>query len=323
MSDIFLSYASPDRPRLRPLIKALEERGWSVFWDRAIAIGQAWPAVLGHELSICSCVVVVWTHSSVLSPWVYEEAEEGKKKSALFPVVLDAVSPPLGFRMYQTADLIGWAGEQEHTSFSQLCLDIASHLKFKQLKRTQEEQQQAAEQRLQVELAKREAQANHDLAAQQAHQQQTLKQQAEHQHIATDNAQQAAQARQRLISEQAKQQGHALNTESTQAQANEGHTLGESAAKDIHQAAVAASSSVTDASTHDGNVPHSPLTFVPDEASLLQAKQQLAYYLGPVARLLVPRVAKRATSHEHFIQLLANELTDDTQRLAFMRRMSS
>lgn len=320
MSDIFLSYASPDRPRLRPLIKALEERGWSVFWDRAIAIGQAWPAVLGHELSICSCVVVVWTHSSVLSPWVYEEAEEGKKKSALFPVVLDAVSPPLGFRMYQTADLIGWAGEQEHASFSQLCLDIASHLKFKQLKRTQEEQQQAAEQRLQAELAKREAQAKHDLAVQQARQQQ-----AEHQLIAADNAQQAAQARQRLISEQAKPQEPVLNTDSTQAQTNEGHTLGESAAKTIDQAAVvlASSSSSTAAINHDSTVPHLPPAFVPDEASLLQAKQQLAYYLGPVARLLVPRVAKRATSHEHFIQLLANELTDDKQRLAFMRRMSS
>jgi hypothetical protein len=34
MSDIFISYASEDRSKAEPLAKALEEQGWSVFWDR-------------------------------------------------------------------------------------------------------------------------------------------------------------------------------------------------------------------------------------------------------------------------------------------------
>ncbi len=36
MSDIFLSYASEDRERVRPLVEWLEEHGWSVSWDRKL-----------------------------------------------------------------------------------------------------------------------------------------------------------------------------------------------------------------------------------------------------------------------------------------------
>jgi hypothetical protein len=33
MADIFISYASEDRDRVMPIIKALEEQGWSTWWD--------------------------------------------------------------------------------------------------------------------------------------------------------------------------------------------------------------------------------------------------------------------------------------------------
>ena len=36
MSDIFLSYASEDRERVRPLAEALSRQGWAVWWDRII-----------------------------------------------------------------------------------------------------------------------------------------------------------------------------------------------------------------------------------------------------------------------------------------------
>ena len=55
MSDIFLSYASEDFPRVGHLIRALERHGWSVWWDRTILPGKrtmrssrrrlTWPAV--------------------------------------------------------------------------------------------------------------------------------------------------------------------------------------------------------------------------------------------------------------------------------------
>jgi hypothetical protein len=75
MSDIFLSYATEDRDRIRPLVAALEAMGWSVFWDRAIPTGKSWRQVLGHEIRSCRGVIVVWTRQSVESIWVQEEAE--------------------------------------------------------------------------------------------------------------------------------------------------------------------------------------------------------------------------------------------------------
>jgi len=42
MSDIFLSYASEDRERVRPLAEALSRQGWDVWWDRDIPPGQTW-----------------------------------------------------------------------------------------------------------------------------------------------------------------------------------------------------------------------------------------------------------------------------------------
>jgi hypothetical protein len=36
VSDIFISYASEDRSRVRPLADALSGHGWSVWWDRQI-----------------------------------------------------------------------------------------------------------------------------------------------------------------------------------------------------------------------------------------------------------------------------------------------
>ncbi|MEZ5452775.1 MAG: protein kinase [Thiothrix sp.] len=127
MSDIFLSYASNDRERVRQLANVLGAQGWSVFWDRTIPTGTRWHEVLGDELDASSCVIVVWTETSVRSQWVYEEAEEGKRRRALFPVKLDHVLPPLGFRMFQVANLTGWQGEMDSPALTRLLEDIKAH----------------------------------------------------------------------------------------------------------------------------------------------------------------------------------------------------
>ena len=51
MSDIFISYAREDEARIQKLVRALEQRGLSVFWDRNIPAGQTWRSHIGKALS--------------------------------------------------------------------------------------------------------------------------------------------------------------------------------------------------------------------------------------------------------------------------------
>ena len=98
MSDIFISYAREDRAKVRPLAEALERQGWSVWWDRAIPTGRRFDRVIDQALAEARCVVVVWTQRSVGKDWVLEEADDGRERDVLMPVLLEKVRPPRGFR---------------------------------------------------------------------------------------------------------------------------------------------------------------------------------------------------------------------------------
>lgn len=114
MADIFLSYASRDRDRVRPLVEAFEQQGWTVWWDRRIAPGQTWHQAIQESLDGARCVVVVWSQHSIKSDWVIVEAEEGKGRGTLIPVLIDDVKPPLSFRLIQAARLLDWQGAAAH-----------------------------------------------------------------------------------------------------------------------------------------------------------------------------------------------------------------
>lgn len=105
MADIFVSYASEDRPKILGLKDSLEAEGWSVFWDRTIPPGESWSRFLAKELDGARCVLVVWSKQSVVSDWVYEEAARAKSRGVLIPVAIDSASIPLGFASIQAVQL--------------------------------------------------------------------------------------------------------------------------------------------------------------------------------------------------------------------------
>jgi len=127
VSDIFISYASQDRARIRPLVEALEARGWSVFRDTTLLPGEAWRRKITAELDAARCVIVLWSASSVESHWVEQEAEEGQRRGILVPAMLDRVKIPLGFRGLQAADLVGWDGAAGHREFLKVVRAIEIH----------------------------------------------------------------------------------------------------------------------------------------------------------------------------------------------------
>ena len=70
MSGIFISYANEDRQKAEVLAHALEQKGWSVWWDRKIPFGQSFDQVIEANLTSAKCVLVLWTKTSVESRWV-------------------------------------------------------------------------------------------------------------------------------------------------------------------------------------------------------------------------------------------------------------
>ena len=126
MTDVFISYASEDRERARTLASSLEEKGWSVWWDRKIIAGQTFDQVIEQELETAKSVVVLWSKDSVSSEWVKNEAAAAAERGVLVPALIDAVKLPLEFRRRQAADLVGWGGDPSHGGFQALCDGIAA-----------------------------------------------------------------------------------------------------------------------------------------------------------------------------------------------------
>ena len=129
MPDIFISYSQKDEQRIRPFVNALEDQGWSVFWDRRIPAGQTWRSHTGKALEEARCVIVAWSTNSIASEWVIEEADKGKQRRILVPVRIDNVDPPLGFGGIQAADLINWQLGRQSTQFDLLVKDIMGVLR--------------------------------------------------------------------------------------------------------------------------------------------------------------------------------------------------
>ncbi|HRQ49525.1 MAG TPA: toll/interleukin-1 receptor domain-containing protein [Agriterribacter sp.] len=126
MADIFISYSSEDKTRVKALAEALEHKGWSVWWDRQIPVGQRYDTVIEQELNKAKCVIVIWTQRSVHSEWVKNEAGDAAQRNILAPVLLEDVTIPLAFRRIEAARLTGWKGETDNPELAILFSAVAA-----------------------------------------------------------------------------------------------------------------------------------------------------------------------------------------------------
>src|SRR5262245_43692025 len=124
MADIFLSYASKDRSEA---IRILEKPERTVFWDRSLKPGMKWEETLFEELRWCRCLVVLWSPHGLRSQWVSREADEGRKRKILVPIIISGtveLSIPAAFRDIQSIDLTS-----EENSIKELEIDsLVSHI---------------------------------------------------------------------------------------------------------------------------------------------------------------------------------------------------
>lgn len=126
MADIFLSYARDDREKAESLAQALQEAGWSVWWDRSILPGTSYEQIIERELSSASSVVVLWSVAASQSNWVRDEATLAQSRHVLVSALIDDTELPLGFRQQQTANLAAWTGATSDPEFQLLAEGIAT-----------------------------------------------------------------------------------------------------------------------------------------------------------------------------------------------------
>lgn len=105
MTDVFISYASHDRPVVSRLVEVLQANGYSVWWDRAIQPGQRFDRSIDSALDRARVVVTVWSTRSVDSDWVRWESGEALLSGRLLPVRIDDARLPSEFQRTQTLDL--------------------------------------------------------------------------------------------------------------------------------------------------------------------------------------------------------------------------
>jgi cellulose biosynthesis protein BcsQ len=124
--EIYISHVREDRAISQKLATALEERGWSVFWNLQLRAGERFDDVIERELSLAKCVIVLWSERSVQSDYVRDEATYALELNKLVPVIIGNVPIPFRFKRFHTLDLRDWDGSTQSPKFRRLEEDISA-----------------------------------------------------------------------------------------------------------------------------------------------------------------------------------------------------
>ena len=138
MAEVFLSYAHQDLPRVRPLVKALEAEGYSVWWDRELQPGESFEATIDREIQAAKCILVVWSVHSIASQWVKNEALEGLDRGILAPISLDVIRLPVAFKQHQSANFTNWPETVDSDEYHKLISAVDGIIDPKRPKSRQE-----------------------------------------------------------------------------------------------------------------------------------------------------------------------------------------
>lgn len=128
MADIFISYASPDRPRAESLKAWFEEAGWSVWIDREIDLGEGWEQRIQDELDRATLVVVLWGAAARRSEWVQREATVAQQSGRLLQVHATGLPLLPPFDALHAVRMQSWSGEAGHSEQSKLLRAVANRL---------------------------------------------------------------------------------------------------------------------------------------------------------------------------------------------------
>jgi hypothetical protein len=131
MTDIFLSYSSKDRERVRLIRDALAELGFDVFWDQTLPANIDWDTWIRERLANSKCALVVWSKNSIASRNVRHEATIATDEGKLISVLIDDLSAkefPIGHYTFQTPLLSHWTGDQNDDTWLKVRREVEARL---------------------------------------------------------------------------------------------------------------------------------------------------------------------------------------------------
>jgi TIR domain len=120
MDEIFISYKREEQDIARRLARALEARGWSVWWDPKLRAGENFDDVIEQAIREAKCVIVLWSARSKASRYIRDEARLGLDLEKLLPVAIEHVEPPMRYRPLHTIQLQTWDGSALEPAFQEL-----------------------------------------------------------------------------------------------------------------------------------------------------------------------------------------------------------
>lgn len=120
MADVFVSYSRANRDRIVAVSDNLEESGYSVWWDRALAPGDDYALLIEAQIDAAPCVVVAWSETARQSLWVRAEANEALDAGKLVQINLDRTRLPLPFSALNFVDFSAWGGVRHEECWTTL-----------------------------------------------------------------------------------------------------------------------------------------------------------------------------------------------------------
>jgi TIR domain-containing protein len=106
--DVFLGYARSDEDSARALVSALSAAQVTVWWDRAIVVGESFDNTILRALEQARAVIILWSQLGVRSDWVRAEAQWAIEQGVLINVSIDGVPSPEGFSTAPSVNLVQW-----------------------------------------------------------------------------------------------------------------------------------------------------------------------------------------------------------------------
>src|ERR1043166_6371925 len=131
MTDIFFSYKSDDRERVRPVRDAFAALGFDVFWDQQVPAGVDWDTWIRRHLAESKCAIVFWSSASAASDNVRHEATVAKQQGKLVAALLEPLTAaqfPMGMYSQQAANLVDWRGDLNDAAWGNLRREVETKL---------------------------------------------------------------------------------------------------------------------------------------------------------------------------------------------------